>query len=501
MEVCSGSGSVTKAMTPEFLTSISRGGRPIKIVSLDISDKFHTPTIQTDLMEWDFKAFCDANEGQIIHIHASPPCSPHSSSNTRKHLDTPYNRQQKALSKAMWGRVRDFIYYANESGPVGYSLENPWTSDVLKWLDEWYPNEPIFKHRTRGDYCAYGFLYQKKTLFITPEPINLKECPGNKKCHATYHKIATQRWCHIKGVEDLSKLEERYSMPLPLIRSIFSQVLDVSWNEEVDNLRPQGAGTTAQLGAGYTNHGEEEMSENTYNTPGYVTSYALHLLPKNVLNGEKVAWDPMSGNGAIVDELRKHGVNAVGSDIKQSAGWSSAPKDIRAKYLTGKLTRADLMVEYPECKMDKDFRDMDPPENIGCIVINPPFQKGALRLVINRSKHLGVPLIMLFPPFQFFTDVAHSIPEDRERAYHLNLCEIHHHVLPKPVTFTGDLKDAHAKVDWFKITYQVEGTKRRHAIKWLSYGEWDKHVKSWHLANPDVVTDLAAAMAETTIND
>ena len=265
VELFSGSGSGTKAMTPEFLTSISRNDRPIKIVSLDISDKYHTPTIKTDLMEWDYKKFCDVNQGQILYIHGSPPCSPHSSSNTRKHLDTPYNHQQKALSKALWGRVRDIINYAK---PAGYSLENPWTSDVLKYLDEWYPNEPLFKNRTRGDYCAYGFLYQKKTLWITPKPINLKECPGNKKCHATYFKIATKRWCHIKGVEDLSKLEERYSMPLPLIRSIFSQVLEVSWTEEVDNLKPQGAGTAAQLGAGYTTHGEEEMSENTYNTPG-----------------------------------------------------------------------------------------------------------------------------------------------------------------------------------------------------------------------------------------
>ena len=124
-----------------------------------------------------------------------------------------------------------------------------------------------------------------------------------------------------------------------------------------------------------------------------------------------------------------------------------------------------------------------------------------MRSVINRSKHLDVPLIMLFPAFQFFTDVAHTIPEDRERAYTLNLCEIQHIVIPVPILFTGDTKDAHAKADWFKITFKPNGQQRKHTYKWPSYKEWDDHVKAWHLANPDDVTDLAAAMAETTIND
>merc|ERR1712072_188821 len=78
LELFSGTGSVSKALTPEFLHVLGKG-RSIQIVSLDTHVRGeHKPDIQESLLDWDYKTFCDEHEGNILFVWGSPPCAPHS---------------------------------------------------------------------------------------------------------------------------------------------------------------------------------------------------------------------------------------------------------------------------------------------------------------------------------------------------------------------------------------------------------------------------------------
>jgi len=235
LELFSGTGSVTHALTPKFLRKISPK-RKITIVSLDLSDKFYKPTIKENILDWDYKSFIDAHKGRILYIHGSPPCAPHSRSNTRKYKNPQKDKKDKANSKKIWKRVADIITYAK---PKAFALENPWTSDILECLDRWFPGKKIFKNRTRGDYCAYGFKYQKQTLFITSNPkVTLRKCPKPKSlCHATKENHKTKRWVHMTNIEDIPNLGDRYSIPHPIIRAVVSQNLNVPWKEKFNNIK------------------------------------------------------------------------------------------------------------------------------------------------------------------------------------------------------------------------------------------------------------------------
>ena len=235
LELFSGTGSVTHALTPKFLRKISPK-RKVTIVSLDLSDKFYKPTIKENILDWDYKSFIDAYKGRILYIHGSPPCAPHSRSNTRKHKNPKKDKKDKANSKKIWKRVADIITYAK---PKAFALENPWTSDILECLDRWFPGKKMFKNRVRGDYCAYGFKYQKQTLFITSNPkVTLRKCPKPKNlCHATKENRKTKRWVHITNIEDIPNLGDRYSIPHPIIRAVVSQNLNVPWKEKFNNIK------------------------------------------------------------------------------------------------------------------------------------------------------------------------------------------------------------------------------------------------------------------------
>ena len=108
LELFSGTGSVTHALTPKFLRKISPK-RKVTIVSLDLSDKFYKPTIKSDILKWDYKSFIDAHKGRILYIHGSPPCAPHSKANAKRYNNPQKDKKDKALSKKIWKRVADII--------------------------------------------------------------------------------------------------------------------------------------------------------------------------------------------------------------------------------------------------------------------------------------------------------------------------------------------------------------------------------------------------------
>ena len=137
--------------------------------------------------------------------------------------------------------------------------------------------------------------------------------------------------------------------------------------------------------------------------------------------------------------------------------------------------------------MEYDFRDMDVPKHpkgkeLGCMILNPPFQKAAFRLIMKRCQDFGVSLLLLYPPAQFFAETAVTITEDKLRTQILNECQIRHLVIPKRVIFPGDKgkKNANVKVDWFRLDYKPgDARKRRDTKNFIDVDEWIAFVNEW----------------------
>ena len=121
-------------------------------------------------------------------------------------------------------------------------------------------------------------------------------------------------------------------------------------------------------------------------------------------------------------------------------------------------------------------------KELGLMILNPPFQKAAFRLIMKRCKDFGVPLLLLYPPAQMFAETAVTIQEDKDRTSTLNNCQIRHLVLPKRVIFLGDpgKKNANVKVDWFNLQYKPGKGSRRKDTKWfIDVDEWIAFVNEW----------------------
>ena len=132
LELFSGTGSVGKVAS----------AMNWEVISLD---RDLAANIQTDIMEWDYKAY---PSGYFHFIWASPPCTEYSRAKTvgiRKLDDA------DTIVKKTW----EIIDYFNP--PLGYVLENPQTG-LLKERE--FMLERSF---TDIDYCKYGMLYRKRT--------------------------------------------------------------------------------------------------------------------------------------------------------------------------------------------------------------------------------------------------------------------------------------------------------------------------------------------------
>jgi hypothetical protein len=87
-----------------------------------------------------------------------------------------------------------------------------------------------------------------------------------------------------------------------------------------------------------------------------------------------------------------------------------------------------------ECLMEYDFRFMTLAEDVGCMILSGS-KSSVRRLIAKRCKDFEIPLLMLYPPAQFFAETAITIKEDKERTEILNNCQIRHIVIPKRVIF------------------------------------------------------------------
>ena len=158
LELFSGTGSVGAVATEAEW----------EVVSLDICDKYSSPTHIGDIMEWDFRIY---PEGHFDVVWASPPCVEYS---ILKHNNTTMTTNMEHADSIV-KRTLEIINYFK---PAQWFMENPQTG-MLKKRD-FMIGIPYVDF----DYCSFSdWGYRKRTRIwtnTTPESILCKkeECPN-----------------------------------------------------------------------------------------------------------------------------------------------------------------------------------------------------------------------------------------------------------------------------------------------------------------------------------
>ena len=192
LELCAGTGSI---------------GKPFRdlgweVISLDLMPNF-SPTIQADLMTWDFRVF---PPGHFDVCWCSPPCTQYSAAKTIgvRNLDE---------ADALVARMLEIFDYFQ---PSIWAFENPFTGLLKK--REVVAGLP-YKVLT---YCMYGFAYKKATAIWTnleswqPRPICTRSAPCQFFEDGRHPKSAQRGPCKIMGKlrsDDRCSQHQLYSMP------------------------------------------------------------------------------------------------------------------------------------------------------------------------------------------------------------------------------------------------------------------------------------------------
>ena len=199
LELCAGTGSIGKAFRELGW----------EVVSLDLMPDF-SPTIQADLMTWDYRVF---PPGHFEVVWCSPPCVEYSIAKTT----APRKLDQ---ADALVARMREIFDYFK---PPIWAFENPATGllkkrDVVAGL----PKKVL-------TYCQYGFPYRKATAIWTnldswqPRPPCTKRVPCQFVIEGRHPKTAQRGPCkrggkRVPSDEDSFDLHQLYSMPPELCK-------------------------------------------------------------------------------------------------------------------------------------------------------------------------------------------------------------------------------------------------------------------------------------------
>ena len=195
LEIFKGTGSVGK---------VAKKMKFNDIVSIDF-DPIFTPTIETDILKWNYKKFYSETNFIPDFIWASPPCntfSPLSYPLKERNTETaePYSDRAKTGTKILYKTLQIINFFLKLNPDMKFCIENP-----RGMMRNDKKMKKIYKETTY--YCYYGDIKQKATDFWSNFVMNLKPIDG--KCKNE----------NIIGVVDLP-LNKRYSIPSKLIKQI-----------------------------------------------------------------------------------------------------------------------------------------------------------------------------------------------------------------------------------------------------------------------------------------
>lgn len=183
-----------------------------EIISIDF-DPIYTPTIETDILKWNYKKFYIETGFIPDFIWASPPCNTFSKIAYFKMIGErntqtaePYSERAKIGTKILY-KTLNIIKFFNKLNPnMGYCIENP--HGMMRH------DKRMKKLYTESTYyCLYGDKKRKYTDFWSNFIMNLDQ---SKKCNNK----------NLVNVVDM-KLNDRYSIPPKLIKHIINNFLSI----------------------------------------------------------------------------------------------------------------------------------------------------------------------------------------------------------------------------------------------------------------------------------
>ena len=173
------------------------------IVSIDF-DPIYTPTIETDILRWDYEKFYKETKYIPDFIWASPPCntfSPLAYPLKERNTQTaqPYSKRAKEGTDILHRTLKIIDYFKKLNPNLKFCIENP------RGMMRYDPKmKKLYMETTK--YCLYGDVKIKPTNFWSNFNMDLK--PTTMKCNKK-----------TVGVVDLP-LNKRYSIPSKLIKQI-----------------------------------------------------------------------------------------------------------------------------------------------------------------------------------------------------------------------------------------------------------------------------------------
>jgi site-specific DNA-cytosine methylase len=177
------------------------------IVSIDF-DPIYTPTIETDILRWNYKKFYNETNFIPDFIWASPPCntfSPLAYPLKERNIKTaePYSERAKTGTKILYKTLQIINFYKKLNPNMGFCIENP--HGMMRHDKKM---KKLYMETTL--YCLYGDNKRKMTDFWSNFTMDL-----DKSKHCNNKTI---------GVVDM-KLDDRYSIPPKLIKHILTKFI------------------------------------------------------------------------------------------------------------------------------------------------------------------------------------------------------------------------------------------------------------------------------------
>jgi len=171
-----------------------------EVVSLDISNQYHEPTILIDIMEWKYESI-PSNTFDVIW--ASPPCQTFSVVN-RLHYTK--EEQQQRIEKYGLPLLRKTQEIINYFQPSLWIIENP-----CGMMKDYLEHQPYII-----DYCRYAdFGYRKRThIWTNHHCFQPLQC--QKKCSSMEGNRHKKQITWTRGIS----MQERYRVPYTLIKEL-----------------------------------------------------------------------------------------------------------------------------------------------------------------------------------------------------------------------------------------------------------------------------------------
>ena len=215
VELYCGTKSVSKA-----LANLYKDKFQVRTLSVD-NDAIWKPDVCGNILKWNYKKdipkfLSGKKSGDVVIVHASPPCKHYSLANT-------LGDRNLALGDSLVKQALRIITFVK---PNYWTLENP--RALLRGRPFMKQYLPYLK---TGSYCKYGFPYRKNTDIFTNIDCKLKTC-AEAPCKAVrefgVHTHTAQKGPSENkkgGARGFSRKGALFPLPVGFVRDIFAPAL------------------------------------------------------------------------------------------------------------------------------------------------------------------------------------------------------------------------------------------------------------------------------------